>query len=348
MLDLDHVIDLCVYVASEEGCRVQVGAADAVAYVGESACVPIAGSGLESWVDGVCAQINAEMPRDGDFQIAIDGTRWRGARRKSNGTTQVWLRRLPVAAATLEDLSMPMGVRALLTQPWLNDGGLVLFAGLTGQGKTTAATATVTSRLLAYGGRAVGVEDVTEVPMEGRWGGGTCRQLTVDYDTDVPHDAGFSGAVRYAYRCMPAARPAILYVGEVRDTETAVEVVKSASNGMLVISTIHAGDPQAALLRLSALAAAGMGDASAMVALAQAVRLVVSQTVRLRRDVKGWSRGVYDMTIAASGGAASPLANNIRKGTFAQMQQIIDLQNTRLRRAAPGASLLQQLLGDAA
>lgn len=347
MLDLNHIIDLCLYVEADEGSRARVGAADAVAYVGASDCIPIEGSGLEAWADRACAQINAQVQRDGDFQIAIDGTRWRGARRKSNGSTQVWLRRLPMVAATLADLAIPSGVRSLLTQPWLNDGGLVMFAGLTGQGKTTVATATVASRLLAFAGRAVGIEDVTEVPLEGRWGGGTCRQLTVDYDTDVAHDAGFSGAVRYAYRCMPSARPAILYVGEVRDTETAVEVVKAASNGMLVISTIHAGDPQSALLRLSALASAGMGEGAA-IALAQAVRLVVSQTVRLRRDATGWSRGTYEMQIAASNGAASAVANHIRKGTFAQMQQTISLQNTRLRLAPGGAVQVTALLGETA
>lgn len=347
MLELDHIIDLCLYVDADEASRVRIGADDAVAYVGASDCIPIEGSGLEAWVDRACAQINEQVQRDGDFQIAIDCTRWRGARRRSNGSTQVWLRRLPMAAATLADLAVPSGVRSLLTQPWLNDGGLVMFAGLTGQGKTTVATATVISRLLAFGGRAVAVEDVSEVPMEGRWGGGTCRQIAVDYDAAAERDSGFSGAVRYAYRCMPSARPAILYVGEVRDTETAVEVVRAASNGMLVISTIHAGDPQSALLRLSTLAAAGMGEAAA-VSLAQAVRLVVSQTVRLRRDASGWSRGAYDMQIAASNGAASAVANHVRKGTIAQMQQTISLQNTRLRLAPGGAVQVTALLGETA
>ena len=54
------------------------------------------------------------------------------------------------------------------------------------------------------------------------------------------------------------------------------------------------------------------------------------------------------MTIAASNGSASPLANNIRKGAFAQMQQTIELQNNRLRLSSRGAVSLPFLFGESA
>ena len=342
----DFIIDLFYY--ERVGARISVrsGAHGAMAYVGESQALAIGGSELEPWVARLAESIAANAPEHGDFRIVFEGSCWRGIKDHSNGSTQVMLRRLPTAMPGLDDLSIDPGLRTLLTHPWLNDGGLVLFGGLTGQGKTTVAGATVRTRLELFGGRAVAVEDVSELPMENNWGGGTCRQIEVNYDASREHDRGFAGAVRRAYRSMPASRPAILYIGEVRDVETAVEVVRAASNGMLVITTVHASDPVAGIVRLVSLAEHSMG-ATASIALAQALRLVVNQSIDLSPSVSGWNRAKYKSQVLLSNGGSSPAANLIRKGTFAQMQQVISQQNIRLQhhRSASGDVLLEQLNG---
>ena len=340
----DDIIDLYYY---EEPDGASERHRAAVAYVGTSQCVQLEGTDLGPWVGELARHIASNCPPHGDFRFEHEGTHWRGVKDHSNGTTNVALRRLPQHAPQLEALAIARPVRTILLHPWLNDGGLVLFAGLTGQGKTTTASATLCSRLQHFGGRAVAVEDVSEIPMEGTWGGGTCRQIAVDYFSAREHDRGFAGAVRRAYRSMPATRPAILYIGEVRDTETAAEVVKAASNGMLVITTVHAGDPAGAILRVVSLAEQSMGDTAA-VSVAQSLRLVVHQSLSFVRSSEGWSRGTYEAIVLASDGASHPVANHIRKGTFPNMREVWTQQNIRIKncRAEPADGVLHALLGN--
>lgn len=345
--DIDRIIDLYYYEQAESG--MPCGGEGAYCYYGPADAAPLAGTPLVGWVNRLSDAVRATHPDGEDFRVDFDGTSWRGVRDARGGSRHVHLRRLAPYTPRLSDLNMDAAVRELLLGPWLNEGGLVLFCGLTGQGKTVLASACVRSRLERYAGRCVTVEDVIELPLEGLWGRGSCRQLSVDYWTHEARHRGFAGAIRRAYRSFPATRPAILYIGEVRDTETAAEVVKAAANGMLVISTIHAFDPIGALMRLMMLAEAVMGD-SACVSLSQGIRMVAHNSLALRGDVAGWGRGAFTGTVLVSDGAASPLANLIRKKQFAQMAQIHSFQQTRLAlarlRRSDASALLELLAGN--
>lgn len=94
---------------------------------------------------------------------------------------------------------------------------------------------------------------------------------------------------------------------------------------MLVITTAHSYDPSSALLRLSSLAKATMGE-SADIALAQAVRLVMHLSMRLRPEAAGWTRGSYTPSVLFSDGPAHALANLIRKANYAGMAEIMERQ----------------------
>lgn len=347
--DVDRIIDLYYYERVDDAStHLMPGGAGAYCYYGPAEAVRLGGTDLAAWVDRLHAAVQASTQGQEDFRIDFEGTSWRGVRDVRGRTAHVHLRRLSPSTPLLTDLSMDVAMRELLLGPWLNDGGLVLLAGLTGQGKTVLASATVRTRLERYAGRCVAVEDVSELPLEGLWGSGSCRQLSVDYEARSDRLRGFAGAIRRAYRSFPATRPAILYIGEVRDTETATEVIKAAANGMLVITTIHAFDAVGALLRLATLAEACLGE-SACVSLSQALRLVAHNTLTLRGDVAGWSRGRFAGTALVSDGPASPLANLLRKKQFAQMSQVFSFQQTRLALARQGAhscaDLLEQLCG---
>lgn len=115
--------------------------------------------------------------QDEDFRVEFEGRTWRAMRDVSQRGTQVSIRRLPTTAPALNDIRMPGLVRDLLAAQWLNEGGLVMLCGLTGQGKTTVAGATVRTRLEKFGGRCLGVDDVAEIPLEGLWGGGHAGSL---------------------------------------------------------------------------------------------------------------------------------------------------------------------------
>ena len=314
-------------------------------YTGGSRTLTALETGLSEWVDRLAeASFKVQVESRPDFRITVDGISFRGQRDdQPTRRTQFSLRQLPSTAPSLAELStnLPLA-HELLMWDRLNEGGLVVLCGLTGQGKTTLASATVRSRLEMYGGRCVTVEDVCEIPLEGIWGKGSCRQIEVDYDTDNPVTRGFTGAVRRAYRSLPAARPGVLFVGEVRDGETAAEVVKAGSNGMLVITTAHAMDPASALMRIAGLAEAEMGE-SALAALGQAVRLVVHQSLDLQPTGSGWGRGRVRCTALVCDGPSHPVANMVRDRDYKQAAGIQSRQSIWMRQARSIQELLSEV-----
>lgn len=348
MIDIEKVIDLYYYEDAPIG--FESGGAGAYCYAGAPSAQPLAGTDAAGWVDRLAGFIASRHPADEDFRVEFDGMAFRACRcrDRDGGNTQISLRRLPSQTPRLDDLTItPSGVTKLLMSPALNDGGLILFSGLTGQGKSTLASATIRSRMEKFGGRGVSVEDVLEVPLEGVWASGSFRQIRVDYDASDSRSAGFAGAVRRAYRSLPATRPAMLYIGEVRDTETATEVVKAAANGMIVVTTIHAGSPVMAVMRLIGLAEADMGEVAAM-SVAQSLRVVAQSSLVLRPDVTGWKRGTFDVQVLASDGPASPVGAQVARRQYAQMTGLQEGQQAALARigALPtrsGAALLTEL-----
>lgn len=344
---LDRVIDLYYYENTPPGSGFEVGGTGAYCYMGTPEAQPLVGSEMADWVDAFAQHVRETAEPDAeDFKIEFDRRFWRVCRCRDHtgDSIQVSLRRLPSATPRLEDLTVaPKAVSKLLLAPWLNDGGLVMFCGLTGQGKTTIAAGTLRSRMERFGGRGVGVEDTLEVPLEGTWGAGSFRQIRVDYVTDNPRRFGFAGAVRRAYRSMPATRPAILYIGEVRDTETAVEVVKAASNGMLVVTTIHSGSPVMGLMRLINLAEGQMGEA-ARTAVAQSLRMVIQSQLRLQMDAEGWKRGRFQLSVLVSDGPSHPVALQLAKGQYTQLTGVQESQQDRIAQASENPAVTAAML----
>src|SRR5690606_29113191 len=130
------------------------------------------------YADRLYEEVKQRFPQDEEFIIDFEGRVWRGSRDFNNLTTEIGFRRMPSDVPRLADLSFDQPLTpALLEGTWLNDGGIVVLCGLNGQGKTTCAGATIRSRLERFGGRAVTVEDLLELPLENRFGSGVCRQL---------------------------------------------------------------------------------------------------------------------------------------------------------------------------
>lgn len=333
--DLDRIVDL-YYLEPVTGAPVETartGGQGAYVYYGPPQRADLRGTELADWVDRLQAKITEQFPAEEDFRIEFEGRTFRGCRDHSGLTTEVALRRLPKDVPLMSDLNFDHAAsRLLLEAPWLNQGGLVMFCGLTGQGKTTLAGATVRTRLERYGGRCVTVEDPAELPLEGFFGEGACRQLQVNYTAADPWRRGFAGAMRRAYRKLPATRPAMLYVGEVRDNETAVELVKAALNGMLVITTIHAHDPIAAVTRLVTMAEQTLGD-SASLLVGQALRLVMHHKLVLSSKSDGWKRGEFFGQLLYSDADNHPVANLIRTQRYAQLMQVQNFQMSHVRNA---------------
>lgn len=334
MGELDKIVDLYYLesITSQTVTRKR-GGQGSYCFIGTPYRIDLRGTEIAEWVDRLAAQIEREYPTEEDFRVEFEGRSFRGCRDYSSGSSEVALRRMPSNVPALQELDFENKcVRKLLEGTWLNNGGLVVICGLTGQGKTVVAGSTVRTRLEAWGGRAVTTEDPPELPLEGLWGQGACRQIQVTYGETDSKKNGFAGALRRAYRKLPATRPAIMFVGEVRDEETAAELIKAALNGMLVICTVHAMDQTAALRRISSLAEPVLGESTNGL-LAQALRLVVHNKLVLNPNKDGWKRGQFSCSIMVSDHESHPVASTIREGRWQQLGTLLTFQATHLRQA---------------
>lgn len=113
--------------------------------------------------------------------------------------------------------------------------GLVLVCGPTGSGKTTTIYSTI-SKLAENQNNIMTIEDPVEFQLEG------INQMQVHEKTGFNFAAGLKTILRLS--------PDVVFVGEIRDDETAKIAIESGLTGLLVLSTIHAQDSVSALFRL--------------------------------------------------------------------------------------------------
>ena len=142
----------------------------------------------------------------------------------------------PDAALTLEGIGI--GARDLVRfRQLLNQrDGLVVVTGPTGSGKTTTLYAALTE--IATGDiNVMTVEDPIEYELAG------ITQLQVEAKRNVT----FASALRSILR----QDPDVIFVGEIRDVETAAVAAQAAATGHLVLATLHTNDAMSAVSRLS-------------------------------------------------------------------------------------------------
>lgn len=168
----------------------------------------------------------------------------------ADGLRRAAIRRIPIHVPRLTDLSMsPESVKALRT--WINERGLVLIGGATGNGKTTTAVAMLRDYLKARPGVAVTIEDPPEYDLQGNLDTeGHCFQIEVKADSE------WETAVNTVLRW----RPRYVMIGEIRCPEAAAQALRASTSGHLVIATVHGGALDEATDTVLRLAEAGMGD----------------------------------------------------------------------------------------
>ncbi len=236
------------------------------------------------------------------------------------------LRRMPTSIPDLADLGLPEAVCSVLLDPWLSNGGLIILCGEAGQGKSTTCAATVRSRMLAHGSFCLTVEDPPEMPLHGKHGQGRCIQTEA-------RQGLFADAMRGAMRCYPTTGGSMLYVGETRDAETAAEVLKIATNGHLVLTTVHSSDVISALQRFLMLAKDKTSEDDAKQSLGSMLRLVVHQKLRDAPQAGSQPRRnkVLEIEFLMSRDRTTPVANMIRTGKVEGLSSSIKQQQMTLK-----------------
>lgn len=136
---------------------------------------------------------------------------------------------------SLIDLGMSEADLKKVTAAYSKSYGMVLSTGPTGSGKTTSIYA-ILKILNTREKNITTIEDPVEYRIKG------VNQINVNAKTDLTFANGLRSILRQD--------PNVVFVGEIRDSETAGIAVNAALTGHLVLSTLHTNDAATALPRL--------------------------------------------------------------------------------------------------
>ena len=188
------------------------------------------------------------------------------------------------------------------------DQGLVIVTGITGSGKSTTVSSLLTRRAKERGERVITLEDPIEYILEGDKALVSQRELG-------QHLASFSGGLRSALR----EDPDVIFVGEVRDPETAALALTAAETGHAVITTLHTKDARGAITRLVDLFP---GERSSEICsqLSFSLSMVIAQKLVPRKDGQGRRAAMEVMVNHPS------LSHLIRSGKWAQITSQMETQ----------------------
>jgi Tfp pilus assembly pilus retraction ATPase PilT/ActR/RegA family two-component response regulator len=178
-------------------------------------------------------------PQDGRARLVIEGKKFdlRISTVPTRRAEKVVVRVLrPLQSGALEDTGMPIREVERLRQVLSNRDGIVVVTGPTGSGKTTTMYAAL---------REIATEDVNimtvEDPVEYELPGLT--QIQVEHKQGVT----FASALRAILR----QDPDVIFVGEIRDLETAEMAAQASLTGHLVLATLHTNDAVGAVRRFA-------------------------------------------------------------------------------------------------
>ncbi|MDP7029032.1 MAG: ATPase, T2SS/T4P/T4SS family [Phycisphaerales bacterium] len=177
--------------------------------------------------------------QDGHFSVSINGRR---VDYRVSLTPSVHGQKLVIRV--LDSSNSPSRLHELGLIPWMydklrtiatKDAGLLLACGPTGSGKTTTLYSCL-REIDVEQRNAITIEDPVEYYLEG------CTQIPIDHGQGTT----FHSVLRSVLR----QDPDVIFVGEIRDIETATVAMQASMTGHLVYTTVHAKDTIGAIFRL--------------------------------------------------------------------------------------------------
>jgi len=213
-----------------------------------------------------------ELCSEADFGHTVPGVgRFRVNVFRQRGMVGLAIRRVRSDVPTIEELFLPPVMAELAD----SSRGLVLVTGPTGTGKTTTIASMIGHINRSWRRHIVTIEDPIEVVHDDDRS--IIQQREIGLDTD-----SYAAALKHVIR----QDPDVIFVGEIRDPESALSAIQAAETGHLVISTLHTIDATETINRLLDLFPP-IQQREVRTSLAGALRGIVSQRLVVRADGKG-------------------------------------------------------------
>ena len=213
-----------------------------------------------------------EAHNEADIGYTLQGVgRFRINVFRQRGLVGLAVRRVRSEIPTFEELRLPEVMRTLADSP----RGLVLMTGPTGTGKTTTIASMIGYINRSRRAHIVTIEDPIEVVHDDEMS--IIQQREIGLDTD-----SYEAALRHVVR----QDPDVIFVGEIRDADSALSAIQAAETGHLVISTLHTIDCMETINRVLDLFPPQQAK-EVRTSFAGALRGIVSQRLVTRADGKG-------------------------------------------------------------
>jgi twitching motility protein PilT len=254
-----------------------------------------------------------------DFAGVEKGMTYEGIRLRisklmtAEGSTWAAMRHIADVPPRFTDLGFQPEMVPLLRDLGRRDG-LILVCGATGQGKTTSSSSLLIEYLETYGGVAFTIEDPVEYLMEGRQGkAGYC------YQSEIKEEVEWGLMLKRSLRW----HPRYIFVGEIRTPDAANQLLRAATSGHTVITTMHSGSLEEALEGLLQLAEAELGERAPML-LAAGLTAVIHQSLT--------PVGInVNFMITEQDNSGSPIRALIRERRIGQTRTLSDQQKSLLK-----------------
>lgn len=179
-----------------------------------------------------------ELERAGelDFAYSIAGfNRLRVNVFRQRGTYAMTIRLLSATIPSPESLGIPQSVVELTSKK----RGLVIVTGSTGSGKSTTLASLIGVIAQNYSKSIITLEDPIEYLHQ--------HNKSMVIQREIGYDSmSYASALRSALR----QDPDVIFIGEMRDTETISMAINAAETGHLVFSTLHTNNVVAAVERM--------------------------------------------------------------------------------------------------
>jgi twitching motility protein PilT len=245
--------------------------------------------------------------KEADFAyVSKDNTAYRVNSFLSTGRIGIVMRKINSVPMILDEIMFQNTADSIKKNILASQKGLFLVTGPTGSGKSTSIVAMLEdiNKTLPY--NIITIEDPIEYVFQAK------KSLIAQ--REIGHDTwSFDNAIKSALR----EDPNVIFVGEIRNTETAEAVLDLAETGHLVFSTLHTNSATATLNRFLSFFPADM-QMGIVDRLADSLSGVLSQTLVKRKDGMG-RIAMFELLLNNNA-----VRNNLKKREIEQIQNIIE------------------------